>query len=273
MSAPVWALASALTCPAPLPAGGVEVRVVSTGTLTTRWDLVVDTGRKGPVDLPLLVGEIRHPDGMILVDAGMGQTTRDGVYPRFPASGSNVNIPAGASVAERYKDPLKILMTHLHYDHVGGLLDLDQTEVWTTLADWRTTATGNLAFPEAAMRRAVDWHPIDLRAGKAGQILGQPAIDVMGDGTIFYISTPGHTPGAASVLVRGTDETWLFVGDTVWVDAHIDGARRPFLVSLIVDGRPRILKKALQWVRDLSMRCPDLNVVAGHEPRWVESSD
>jgi hypothetical protein len=71
--------------------------------------------------------------------------------------------------------------------------------------------------------------------------------------------------------VLSEDGPWLFAGDIAWVDAHLKGARRPWLVSLVVDGRPRALKKTAAWLRDLMNRCPKLKVVTGHEPRWAQA--
>jgi len=262
------ALASALNCPGPLAYSEVEVEVVTAGIVQTVWERIEHAGRTGAVRLPLLVGALTHPRGTILVDAGLGQQTRDGHYPRFPLSTSNIEVPAGHTVFERYGAPLKVLLTHLHYDHVGGLLDLPNAEVWTTLAEWTSTRARNVAFPESAMRDAVDWHVVDLQEGRAQQVLDRPAIDVMGDGTIWYLSTPGHTPGSASVLVLTRTQPWLFIGDIAWVDSHLENLRRPGWVSLVVDGEPRALTKSLKWARELKQKCPSLQIVAGHEPRW-----
>jgi N-acyl homoserine lactone hydrolase len=271
-NAPVSALISNEACPAARPGDGVTVEVLTTGFVESDWSLVVNTGKKGLARLPLLVGKINHPTGTVLVDAGLGQTTRDGSFPRFPLKDQSTRLPKGWTIAERLtKAPRMVLMTHLHYDHVGGLFDLPGVEVWTTEAEWRTTMTSNVGFPESRIRDAVNWRVVPLRAGRARAILGRPAHDVLGDGSIWYISTPGHTPGGASVLVIAEDGPWLFAGDIAWVDAHLSGARRPWLVSLVVDGRPRELQRSAAWLQDLKTRCPELKVVNGHEPRWAQS--
>jgi len=271
VSTAAWALAAGLTCPTGLPGSDVTVEVVTTAIISAQWPMVVNNGRKGPVELPVLVGVIEHQGGAVLVDAGLGNATREGTFPRFPLrSGMSVRMPPGATIAERLDAPPRlVLMTHLHYDHVGGLLDLPGASVWTTEAEWHTTMTSNLGFPEARMKDAVDWQVVPLREGRVQSALGRPAIDVMGDGSIWYISTPGHTPGSASVLVRAEDGPWLFIGDIAWVDDHLQDAQRPWWVSLVVDGRPRQLRKSTEWVRTLQESCPDLRIVAGHEPRWT----
>ena len=267
-------LGSAFVCPVPSGNPGVAVEVLNTGWTDTNWNRVASDVDPGPLRLPFLVGKISHPRGTVVVDSGLGQETRSGHYPRLILKGGRHDVPEGATVVEQLGGlPAKVLLTHLHYDHVSGLLDMTpDVEVWTTLEEWRTARTSNVLFPARRMQDAVTWRPIELVRGQANQQLGAPAVDVYGDQTIWYLSTPGHTPGAASVLVRAERETWLFIGDIAWVDQHLDVSRRPGLVSLVVDGRPKELDSSLQWARAIRTRCPSLKIVAGHEPKWVDES-
>lgn len=260
-----------MACPPTTPRAEVRVEVVNTGWVQADWARVSTDGREGEVQLPLLVGMIHHPRGLVLVDSGLGLATREGRYPGFPLSllGGH-EIPAGMPLAERLTEvPLLVLMTHLHYDHVGGLLDIRPREVWTTEADLLRYHGAGLGL-NRALRREVPWAPKDLRAGAATQRLGRPALDVLGDGSVWYLSLPGHTPGAAAVLVQADDGPWLFIGDTAWVDAHLEDARRPFLTRLLIDAEPRAALDSLLWARMLKERCPSLRIIPGHEPRLAD---
>ncbi|MFZ5480746.1 MAG: MBL fold metallo-hydrolase [Myxococcota bacterium] len=257
-----------LACPATLATSRVTVEVAVTATLASDWKDVVNDGREGPVDLPLLVGLVRHPAGVVAVDAGLGQTTRDGTFPTFPLKAFGaMTVVEGGTLKERVGMPLRVLLTHPHYDHVGGLFDLPGVEVWTPREDAAAYFPGNVHWPRS-LREAVNWHVVDFGPGVASRVLGRPAIDVMGDGTVWYLHTPGHTPGAASVLVLAQDGPWLFVGDTAWVDDHLKDTRRPFASALLVDADKPYLKESLTWARWIAAHCPDVKVVAGHEPKW-----
>jgi len=270
MSAFSTLLSTGLVCPTPSAVEGVSASVINTGWTVVDWSKVDRDARGGKVQLPFLVGVIEHPDGRVWVDAGLGSQTRAGRYPRLLPTG-NLEVPVGGTAIEQTGGPPRlVLTTHLHYDHISGILDLpSDVTVWTTAEEWATARTSNAAFPERLMQKAATWHVEALVAGASAQVLGVPAKDVLGDGTVWYMSTPGHTPGSASVLVRGEDHVWLFVGDTAWVDSHLLSGNRPRHVSWLVDGRPRDLRRSLQWARNLRAACPDLNIVAGHEPAWV----
>ena len=260
-----------LACPSDLENPTVQVEVVTTAFVLNDWKRVVDDGTRGPIAMPVLVGVVHHPEGTVLVDAGLGLRSRDGSYPGFPLSAlGKLELPVGAAMVERLPGPPQlVLMTHLHYDHVGGLLDMPGVPVWTTTEDWRAYAHGALGFPRR-LKRAVDWMPQDMGPGVATQVLGRPALDVMGDGAIWYLSLPGHTPGAAAVLVQAEDGPWLFIGDTAWVDAHLHGARRPWLTRTFIDSSIRQEAASLEWARWLAAQCPELRIVSGHEPSSSE---
>lgn len=255
-----------LACPPPSPDSPVTVEVVRAGYVAADWRMVVDSGARGPVEMAAWVGVIHHPAGVVLVDTGFGTATRRGEYPGAPFGGPRNVVPDGEAMVERLSaPPVKVLLTHRHYDHVSGLLDFPGVEAWSGLGDDLAYGPGTLGWSRA-LEEGPRWVIEDFAPGEAGRVLGRPAVDVLGDGTVWYLSTPGHTPGSTSVLVRAKDRAWLFVGDTAWVDAHLVDARRPGLVTAVIDAEPRRLRESLEWARWIHTSCPGVEVVAGHEP-------
>jgi glyoxylase-like metal-dependent hydrolase (beta-lactamase superfamily II) len=258
-------------CP-PMEPGPVQVEIVAAGTLSSDWKWVVNDGTTGPVQLPMLVGVLRHPKALLTVDAGFGALNRTKEEPGFPMNKGDFAVPEGATAVERLgRIPDKVLMTHLHYDHVGGLPDMPGAEVWVDQNEWAAYGPGKVGFPRRVYRDAVNWKIVDLSGQGPDRVLGRPALDVMGDGSIWYLSLPGHTPGAAGVFVRGTNGPVLFVGDTAWVDKHLGEAMRPGIVSKVVDANRIDHAASLEWARKMRVSCPDLVIVTGHEPKWMEA--
>jgi N-acyl homoserine lactone hydrolase len=87
------------------------------------------------------------------------------------------------------------------------------------------------------------------------------ANDLMLDGSLLLLPTPGHTPGSMSLLVRrAVGAPLLMVGDLTYEVELLDAGRIPGV------GDRGGLRKASAMVRELRARHPELVVLPAHDP-------
>ncbi len=112
----------------------------------------------------------------------------------------------------------KIVLTHLHYDHAGGLSLLPSSI--PLVVQRREWEAGN--DPGAIERNF--FFPRDYRDEEREVILVDGDHDLLGDGSIELLLTPGHTPGHQSVRI-GDD---LILGaDVAYFASGLDDQRFP----------------------------------------------
>ncbi len=144
----------------------------------------------------------------------------------------------------------KIVLTHLHYDHAGGL-SLLPTKIPVVVQRREWEAGGD---PDAIARNF--FLPRDYLDGEREVVLVDGDHDLLGDGSVELLLTPGHTPGHQSVRVG---EGLVIGADVAHFATGLDDHRfPPFGDDLAEQGRSA---ERLRALRD-GGTC----VIPGHDP-------
>jgi N-acyl homoserine lactone hydrolase len=132
------------------------------------------------------------------------------------ATGSNppANAPKASLVeqlAQLHLKPEQITfvgISHYHGDHVGQVASFPQATLLIGKGDWEVL---NQPAPGPGVNSANFAHWIS-GGGKVEPVQGDK--DVFGDGSVIMLTTPGHTPGHHSLLVKLKDKgDVLITGD------------------------------------------------------------
>ena len=216
-------------------------------------------------------------DALVLVDTGWHETIRENpvralnrlalsMYQGRQQPGQE--LPAQlARLGYGLDDITHVVMTHLHSDHASGLPYLvgSRAPVFLGPGEWREA---NLSpFYIKHMFRL----PLDYRTIGYGPITGVAGFerghDLLGDGSILLLPTPGHTRGHQSVLVRGHRDV-LLTADIAYDREALTKGILPGSLSAPAQGRASLAR-----VQAFVEARPDAIVQFGHDPAtWNETT-
>jgi N-acyl homoserine lactone hydrolase len=146
----------------------------------------------------------------------------------------------------------KVVLTHLHWDHVGGLGLIPPTvPLVIQRSEWQAGHDAD------AVQRNV-FLPGDYAEPDRELILVDGDCDLLGDGSVELLLTPGHTPGHQSVRIGDL----VLGGDVTHFASGLDDRRFP----VFADDHGQQGRSA-ERLRDL--RDAGLNVIPGHDPELL----
>lgn len=143
----------------------------------------------------ILVDTGLHPDAVTAPDARYGEGTALGHF--------GLEQEEGLAKQVDLDTVTRLVLTHLHFDHAGGLALIPKSvPVVLQRAEWEA------AHDRAGVERNF-FQPADYADAPSNLTLIDDDHDLLGDGSIMLLSTPGHTSGHQSVrigdLVLGAD--------------------------------------------------------------------
>ena len=234
---------------------------------------------KRSLRIPINLFAIEHEQGLVLFDTGMDRraTIDPDYFPDkvtaffmdhifdFHQGPEDTLTDQLANAGYRTQDVSKAVISHLHFDHVGGIREIPQAELFVTDVEWQHML-GSHPEREGILRR-----DIDIPGAKWNSVLFQPVentslapftecFDLMGDGSLILLPTPGHTPGSLSLLINRIDAApVLLIGDLAYDATALEKNQLPGT------GDKKLLHSSYAKVRAFKNQNPAVLIVPSHD--------
>ncbi|MGH2905975.1 MAG: N-acyl homoserine lactonase family protein [Solirubrobacterales bacterium] len=227
------------------------------------------------VPCPIFLAE--HPTaGYVLVDTGLPPAVAHDPRAALGRMGASIYavrakedqpLPARLrSLGIEAAQIKTVVMTHLHFDHAGALSELPGATVVVSKPEWRA-AHGGRALARGYIKRqydqAYDYRLIDFEANSVNSFASfGRSFDLFGDGSVILVSTPGHTWGHLSVVLKLKDREALICGDAIYDRKTLDDSSLPLTTA-----DDHIFRRSLREIRAYAQMTPSALVIPGHDGR------
>jgi N-acyl homoserine lactone hydrolase len=200
------------------------------------------------ISVPIVAFLLEHPTaGLILVDTGFHSSIAAGsgvergrnLGPIGRVMARGVRMRAEQAVAAQLRalgvepaDVRLVVMTHLHFDHASALCEFPGATVLVSEPEWQAARSSRSflhGYSTAQLDPRPSYRTIDFHAPPArshGPF--EHAIDLFGDRSLILASTPGHSLGHMSLLVRLAEREALLMGDAAYTMQTLREGERPW---------------------------------------------
>jgi glyoxylase-like metal-dependent hydrolase (beta-lactamase superfamily II) len=219
-------------------------------------------GAPGRTRAPVPSYLIEHAGSVVVFDAGLHPDLADRRSERFEEISQDFDclLPGEATLGARLfacgvnpGDVEYLVLSHMHFDHVGGSVFLSNADMVVQRAEWLAAVAdldGDI------------YMPADVDPERPRQLL-DGEWDIFNDGRVVVTPTPGHTPGHQSLRIL-TDEgaSLVLCGDACYLRASLDTLTLP---PHPFDGAAQL--SVYSWLRELESK--GARLIFGHEPsQW-----
>lgn len=226
-------------------------------------------GERHKMVVPVSAYLIEHPRGVILIDTGWHSAVRTHPQKHLGPIHYLVNKPyqmEGEAINEQlnrlgYQDSDIdfLIFTHLHTDHVSGLkLIPGVKKILVSEPEWKQANSDKLVY------RSKFWKGLPMNTFKYSNTgIGPEGLsyDLFDDDSLVIISTPGHTNGLCSVMIRNKEGKFVLMCSDV---GYAKKSWEEMILPGITTSKTKA-KNALAWVRQMSEQTDCVAVIANHD--------
>jgi glyoxylase-like metal-dependent hydrolase (beta-lactamase superfamily II) len=224
---------------------------------------------------------VKHPAGDLLIDTGNSMHFDDEIagYPfllrlklKNLAGQLNPEVPLPELMRLVGGDPTKIrwvILSHVHLDHAGGLMDLPRVPVLLTREELQfaldpAVQAKGFVIPTHTQR----FPPADsptLKFDPRPYETFDESTDLYGDGSVVVVPLRGHTPGSVGVFVNLDPHRRLFyVGDAIDEERAFQDRVGKSLLLRDSDNDPTRANQIVAKLNQLHAMVPELAIIPAH---------
>ncbi|HEX8742167.1 MAG TPA: N-acyl homoserine lactonase family protein [Thermoleophilaceae bacterium] len=226
---------------------------------------------------PIVAFLVEHPAaGPILIDTGLHPSVAvdkkqnvGRILAATAASGWRME-PSQAvpdQLRERGIEPSEVrlvVMTHLHFDHASGMVQFPGATFVFSRQEWHAAnqpRPWRHGYVPSHFDHAFDYRLLDFDGPGVGSFASfGRAFDLLGDGSIRVVFTPGHTMGHMSVVLRTSEREVLLAADAAYTRHALATGHQPFLMQ-----DEHLFARSLREVQRYAEQTPSALVIPGHD--------
>jgi N-acyl homoserine lactone hydrolase len=227
------------------------------------------------LEVPVVAFLVEHPKaGAILIDTGFHPAVAADEKQAFGRFGGflfkDLRMEAEHAVPAQLRqrgiqpaDVAIVIMTHLHPDHASGVSEFPNSTFVVSDREWAAAASGSQLegyFPRQ-FDHAFDWRTLDFDGPESDSFASfGRSFDLLGDGSIRLVFTPGHTAGHLSVVLRLKGREVLVAGDAIYSLRTLRDSHLPYRMA-----DEHLFRRSLREIQLYARETPDALIVAGHD--------
>jgi N-acyl homoserine lactone hydrolase len=219
------------------------------------------------MEVPILAHWVHHENmGDFLLDTGLDDSylhdTRGGLegssLDEFKQNKDENIAQQLTDSGVNFTDLKMVFLSHLHADHAAGVRELPKDIPYVIAkgeyGEYHPEIHGDF------LEGLEELYEIDFSQAPQLAPLG-PCADLLGDGSLWAIFTPGHTPGHVSFLVNALDGPILLTMDAAFIHDNLELGVAPIDYTWNVEKAQDTLEKIIEFLK----MYPQVRVGVGHE--------
>ena len=226
---------------------------------------------------------IETDQGLVLVDTGLGvqdylhpQLRLGRLIPKLSRIQHDLALTALAQIQKlgfKSSDVKHILLSHLDFDHAGGIADFPNAMVHVLSTEFN--ASFNLSTKHKMRYRPQQfqnhryWNFIDPQVGEAWFNLSRIRSFQLFQDEILMIALPGHSTGHCGIAIRQATGWLLYCGDAYYSHLSLDPNNKLSILNrteqfLAENNTLRL--ESLNKLQDLSQMHSEIEIICAHDP-------
>jgi N-acyl homoserine lactone hydrolase len=224
---------------------------------------------------------VRHPAGDLLIDTGSSSHYDDEIRGyslgtwlklKLLAGQLKPEVPLPVLLRRVGENPAKlrwVILSHVHLDHAGGLMDLPRVTVLLSreelqFANDPVVQAMGYVIPAHVKKFPAPGAPTLRFVQQPYEIFDESA-DLYSDGTVVVVPLRGHTPGSVGIFVNLAPEKRLFyVGDAVDDERGFEKRVGKSSILRDSDNDPALANQVVAQLYNLHKQLPELAIIPAH---------
>ena len=214
--------------------------------------------------VPIMSHLVHHGElGNFLLDAGLDKLysydSYGGIKGEFADEffqEKNENIKFQVDIRNIYLNG--VFLSHFHADHIAGIRELPKNILY--LIGKGEIEQYQPEIYDKFLKGVETIYEVDFSKLREISPLGRCA-DILGDGSILAVSTPGHTPGHISYLLNGLNGPIFLTMDACFIQDNLKLKIAPSDYTWDIKMAQKTLDKIIEFSEDY----PNVMMLCGHE--------